>query len=88
MCWLGLILRVPFLYPPPFCLGGGLFPAFAAPGDALVCAVLFAAVALAAHTLEVFDVVVWFAIPWGDDVVDGPVRALEVVAAYCADWLE
>jgi hypothetical protein len=38
--------------------------------------------------LQVLDVVVWFSIAWGDDVVDCPVSAFEVFAAHSADWFE
>ena len=76
--------RIPL---PPLYLEGGLFPAVCAPRDAFVCAVLFTAVAGSAHGLQVFDVVVWFTVAWGDDVVYCPVTALELFAARHADWI-
>jgi hypothetical protein len=32
--------------------------------------------------------VVWFTVAWRDDVVNCPVRALEVFAACDADWFK
>jgi hypothetical protein len=69
--------RIPL---PPLYLEGGLFPAVTAPWDALVCAVLLASVTCSAHGLEVLEVMVWFTVTWGDDVIYCPVTTLELFA--------
>jgi hypothetical protein len=69
------------VYPlPPLYLGGGLFPAVAAPRYALVCPVLLTSVACSAHGLQVLEVMVWFTVTWGDDVIYCPVTTLELFA--------